>query len=594
MTQTTAPSSQMPSAPTVLIVGAGPTGLMLACELARRGVSFRLIEAAPGPQPGSRGKGIQPRTLEMFDDLGIVDRVLAHGRMAMPMQSTAPDGRVTRGGAVPESLINRPDIPYPASVITPEWRTEEALRLRLADFGGAVEFGTTLTGFEQSDECVSATLVKDGAAETVTAQWLVGCDGGHSTVRIHAGIGFEGETREEVRMIVADVQVDGLDRDAWHLWPHTEGLVSLCPLPSTQAFQCQATIAPGQDPTLSLANMQAILQRRTGRTDIRLHDPSWTSLWRANVRLADRYRDHHVFLAGDAAHIHSPAGGQGMNTGIQDSANLGWKLAAVANGASPALLDTYEAERRPVAAHVLALSDARLKQVIDHHDMPTRRDASTIQLDVGYRGSALASDDRDDTAMLRAGDRAPDATRLTTTDGERRLFDLTRGGRFTLLSFGDTPAVDAPTSDLKTLHVVGHPADPDDITDTEGHLADAYGPTDHTLVLIRPDGYIALISDAGDTTTVSHYLATICQAHWSALGVDGGARCRRCTRGATGLPPPPRTPDRPPPASPTAGGGRGLTPSPSEAGSGQRPAPGGSRPARAGALNTAPDTPAPG
>ena len=129
---------------TVLIVGAGPTGLTLALELARRGVSFRLIEAAPGPQPGSRGKGIQPRTLEVFDDLGIVDRVLANGRMAMPIRSTAPDGRVTLGGAEPETLRDRPDIPYTTSLITPEWRTEEALRLRLAELGGAVEFGTAL------------------------------------------------------------------------------------------------------------------------------------------------------------------------------------------------------------------------------------------------------------------------------------------------------------------------------------------------------------------------------------------------------------------------------------------------------------------
>ena len=182
---------------TVLIIGAGPTGLTLACELARSGVPSRVIEAAPGPQPGSRGKGVQPRSLEVFEDLGLVDRVLAHGRLAMPMRSTAADGRVTLGGAVPESLLNRPDIPYPASLITPEWRIEEALRLRLAELGGAVEFGTALAGFEQSGEGVSATVVRDGATESITARWLVGCDGGHSVVRKRAGIGFAGETREE-------------------------------------------------------------------------------------------------------------------------------------------------------------------------------------------------------------------------------------------------------------------------------------------------------------------------------------------------------------------------------------------------------------
>lgn len=491
----------------MLIVGAGPTGLTLACELARSGVSFRLIEAAPGPQPGSRGKGIQPRTLEVFDDLGIVDRVIENGRMAMPIRQVAPDGQVTLGGA--ETFEGRPDIPYAASLITPEWRIEEALRLRLAELGGAVEFGTSLGSFVQSDEGVSAVIVKGGEAETVTARWLVGCDGGHSIVRKQAGIAFEGETREEVRMIVADVEVDGLDRDAWHMWRHEEGLVGLCPLPSTNVFQYQAGIAPGQDPGLSLANMQAILARRSGRIDIRLHEPEWSSLWRANIRLVDRYREGRVFLAGDAAHIHSPAGGQGMNTGIQDAHNLGWKLAAFAKGASPALLDSYETERRPVAAGVLALSNARLEQALEKKGIPTRRDATTMQLGVGYRGSALARDDRDETALLRAGDRAPDATKLTTVNGERRLFDLTRGGRFTLLGFGATPAAFASPFDLRTLHVVRRPTGPDDIADTEGHLASAYGAADRTLVLIRPDGHVALISDAGDISAVSDYLAAI-------------------------------------------------------------------------------------
>jgi 2-polyprenyl-6-methoxyphenol hydroxylase-like FAD-dependent oxidoreductase len=495
---------------TVLIVGAGPTGLTLACELARRSVPFRLIEAAPGPQPGSRGKGIQPRTLEVFGDLGIVDRVIANGRMAMPIRSTAPDGQVTLGGAEPESLRNRPDIPYTTSLITPEWRIEEALRLRLAELGGTVEFGTAFSSFEQSDEGVSAAVVTGGEAETVTARWLVGCDGGRSIVRKLAGIAFEGETREAVRLIVADVELDGLDRDAWHSWRHEEGEVNLCPLPSTKSFQYYAALAPGQDPELSLANMQAILERRSRRTDIRLHEPEWSSLWRANMRLADRYREGRVFLAGDAAHIHSPAGGQGMNTGIQDAYNLGWKIAAVAKGAPPGLLDSYETERRPVAAGVIALSNARLlKQTIEQQGLPTRRDASTIQLDVGYRGSVLARDDRDETAPLRAGDRAPDATKLMTVEGERRLFDLTSGGRFTLLRFGAALAVERSPSDLKTLHVVGEPTGPDDIADTEGHLACAYGADDRTLVLIRPDGYVALISDSGDVSAVSDYLGAI-------------------------------------------------------------------------------------
>ena len=488
----------------VLIVGAGPTGLTLACELARRNITFRLIEAVAGPQPGSRGKGIQPRSLEVFDNLGIAERVIANGRMGMPMHSASPDGKVTVSNNEP--LPQRPDVPYRASLITPEWRIEEALRLRLAELGGAVEFGTALVSFEQSDEGVSALVLKGTESEIVTSRWLVGCDGGHSVVRKQAGIAFEGETREEVRMIVADVEVDGLGRDLWHIWSHEEGVVALCPLPSTNAFQYQAGVAPGQDPELSLANMQAILQQRSGRTDIRIHEPEWSSLWRANVRIVDHYRRGRVFLAGDAAHIHSPAGGQGMNTGIQDAHNLGWKLAAVVKGVSPVLLDSYEAERRPIALGVLALSNALLKQSIEQKGFPTNRNAITTQLGINYRGSALARDDRSESAPLRAGDRAPDAIKLRTIEGECRLFDLTRGGRFTLLNFGPETALEVPPRDLRTLHVVPKPTTPNALADTKGHLVNAYGAADRTLVLIRPDGYIGLISDVGDFSSVLEFL----------------------------------------------------------------------------------------
>ncbi|HEY0240459.1 MAG TPA: FAD-dependent monooxygenase, partial [Friedmanniella sp.] len=252
------------------------------------------------------------------------------------------------------------------------------------------------------------------------------------------------------------------------------------------------------------------------RTDIHLHEPEWSSLWRANVRLADRYREGRVLLAGDAAHIHSPAGGQGMNTGIQDAHNMGWKLAAVTDGASPTLLDTYEAERRPVAAAVLALSDARLQQTLDQKGMPLRRDRTTTQLDISYRGSSLAHDDRSDQGgadrdgaeMLRAGDRAPDATRLETTVGERRLSDLTRGGGWTLLDFGRTATTYAAAG-VRNLRVRDQAGAPGDVADLGGQLVGAYGATDTTLVLIRPDGYIGLISDSGDRSAVTAYLDTV-------------------------------------------------------------------------------------
>ncbi|MFC4244419.1 FAD-dependent oxidoreductase [Gryllotalpicola reticulitermitis] len=495
---------------TVLIVGAGPTGLTLAVELARSGVPFRLIDAEPGPHPGSRGKGVQPRTLEIFEDLGIAERVIANGQLAISMNSTGPDGQVKHGGTIPASLANRPDIPYAASLITPQWRVEEALRFRLEELGGAVEYGTTLVGLDQTGDEVAAEIMRKGTTFTVTARWLVGADGGHSVVRKQIGVPFAGETREDVRMVLADLRVSGLSRDAWETWRHPTGLMSLCPLPSTDLFQYAASLAPGAEPRLDLADLQATLEQRTGRTDIRLHDPEWTSVWRANVRLAEHYRVGNVFLAGDAAHIHSPAGGQGMNTGVQDAHNLAWKLAAITNDGAPlGLLDSYEAERRPIATHVLALSNARLATTIQTNAMPVDRDASTIQLDLGYRGSALARDDRDAQGDLRAGDRAPDATGLTTVDGEHRLFDLINGGRFTLLSFGPAPAVEFPRITPRMLQLVTDPARAGEIADTEGTLRAAYGASDRTLVLIRPDGYIGMISDAGDSAAVITYLAAV-------------------------------------------------------------------------------------
>lgn len=508
MSELTGGSSTDAGRTTVLIVGAGPTGLTLAVELARSGVPFRLIDAEPGPHPGSRGKGVQPRTLEIFEDLGISERVIANGQMAIPMNSTGPDGQVRRGGAIPESLAHRPDIPYAASLLTPQWRVEEALRLRLEEFGGAVEYGTALVGLDQTDDEVTAEIVTKGTTVTVAARWLVGADGGHSIVRKQIGVPFVGETREDVRMVLADLPVSGLSRDSWETWAHPTGVMSLCPLPSTDLFQYAATLAPGAEPRLDLAGLQTTLEERTGRTDIRLHDPEWTSVWRANIRLAEHYRVGNVFLTGDAAHIHSPAGGQGMNTGVQDAHNLAWKFAAVISDDSPlALLDSYEAERRPIAAHVLALSNTRLAKTIQTNAMPVDRDASTIQLDIGYRGSTLVWDDRDEHSALRAGDRAPDATGLATADGKHRLFDLTGGGRFTLLSFDPAPAASFPGITPRVLQLVPDPARKGEIADTEGTLRSAYGASDRTLVLIRPDGYIGMISDDGDPAAVKYLAA---------------------------------------------------------------------------------------
>jgi hypothetical protein len=197
-----------------------------------------------------------------------------------------------------------------------------------------------------------------------------------------------------------------------------------------------------------------------------------------------------------------------MNTGIQDAHNLGWKLAAVERDSAPdALIDTYGAERRPVAEGVLALSNARLRQAIEERGTPTRGDANTMQLTVGYRGSALARDDRAADAAVRAGDRVPDVPGLATADGERRLFDLTRGGGWTLLRFGAASAID--TAGVAVLDVVDGPAGIGEVGDPEGGLATAFGVSRGALVLLRPDGYIGAIADGADASPVTGLLATV-------------------------------------------------------------------------------------
>ncbi|KAA2254947.1 FAD-dependent oxidoreductase [Solihabitans fulvus] len=490
----------------VLIVGAGPTGLTLACDLARRGVACRIVERSGSPAVGSRGRGLQPRTQEVFDDLGIIERVRAAG-------GDYPDIRAHRGedvvweGRMIEHREPTPDVPHPNPWMLPQWRTTQLLRDRLAEFGGShVEFGTELTGFEQDADGVLATLVHDGVPELVRVGYLVGADGGHSAVRRTLGVGFEGETFDTHRMLVADVTVDGLSRSHWHVWPETESRtfrVGLCPLPGTDSFQFTAPVHGEATPELTLAALQKTLDAATGRTDITLLDSSWITLFRANIRMVDRYRVGRVFLAGDAAHVHSPAGGQGLNTGVQDAYNLGWKLAAVLAGAPAELLDSYEAERLPVAAAVLGISSTLHHKAVNREPDAHRRDDPALQqLGLTYRGGPLAREERAEPGSVLAGDRAPDAPCLAADGSPLRLFDLFRGPHFTLLAFGSRHA-DA-VAEVAARHpklVRGHVIAPSgDVVDAEGHAGRAYcvAPGTSAVLLIRPDGYIGW---AGDTAT---------------------------------------------------------------------------------------------
>ena len=424
----------------ILIIGAGPAGLTLALDLARRGVAFRLIDGAETPSPGSRGKGIQPRTLEILDDLGIINAILSAG-------AHYPKFRIhlgpfsLRAGSLGTTRQPTASVPYPNIWIVPQSRTEAIMRDRLCALGVQVEFGKALTKFRQ-DECgVQATL---STGETIRPDFLVGCDGGRSTVRKLLGLNLEGEAIDEQSMLVADVEVEGLDRRDWHIWPLTRSsAVGLCPLPATALFQLTAKaerIGPDID---------GALHRATGHRILRV---SWSSIYRPAVRMVNRFRVGRVFLAGDAAHVHPPTGGQGLNTGIQDAYNLGWKLAHVLRGGPDSLLDTYEAERLPIAAAVLGLSK-RLYQT-----RPIRRSEVTDQLALHYRTSPLSVGAP--MGSLHPGDRMPDA-RL---DDGSRLFEHLRGSHATEIVTPDGPRIlvrpDGYIAHIGTKHFAEYAGEP--------------------------------------------------------------------------------------------------------------------------------------
>ncbi|MEU8624301.1 FAD-dependent monooxygenase [Streptomyces sp. NPDC048669] len=454
----------------VLIVGAGPSGLALACDLARRGVPALLVEQAPTLFPGSRGKGIQPRTREVLDDLGVGDAVREHGGPA-PVGMAWQNGERTGEHRMFRVAAATDAEPYGEPWMMPQWRTQEILLARLRELGGDVAFSTALTGLGQDADGVTAQL----ATGPVRASYLVAADGGRSTVRRALGIAMTGETVDPAPMLVADVRVaeDALDRLNWHMLNTDSGFIALCPLPGTADFQLVAQYKDGE-PDTSADGVRAVVAERTHLDAEDVTEVLWASDFRPRAALADRFREGRVFLAGDAAHIHSPAGGQGLNTSVQDAYNLGWKLGQVLNHAAPAaLLDTYEQERRPVAAEVLGLS-TRI------HRGQQERGAATQQLGLGYRGGPLSAGR---AGVLEAGDRAPDGP-----TGDRRLFDVFRGPHFTLLAVGTDAELPEFTGAAVRVHR------------TETY--EAYG---KGLFLVRPDGYIGWAGE--NTDGLAAYLA---------------------------------------------------------------------------------------
>jgi pentachlorophenol monooxygenase len=532
----------------VLIAGAGPVGLTAALELARRGVECRVVDPILRPRHYAKAAGVQPRSLELFEAMGVLDRVLdsaieLKGQIAFIDDHDAEQHEL----ALPD------DVPF-GFISIPQYRLEEILSSELASRGIRVQRGYGLTGFTQESTGVVAVVDgPHGKAET-RAKYLVGCDGAHSAVRKGLDISFEGGAFDEQYML-GDVEVD---------WPIPFGyairimrrtsdgpadMLVCVPLPvelggGRGKRYRMSMLAPaelradghrGGDEALvkgrrpQLHHIQAVVDRLSPFPVV-ARNLRWSSVFRVSHRLAETYRRGRVFLAGDAAHIHPPTGAQGMNTGIQDAHNLAWKLALAVRGeAADALLDSYNAERRPVGEEVVGrtVRSAREGMGSDLKSLSEaiRREA---QLLISYEGSPILSS-RNDACAAGPGERAPDARGLTrvAVTGSFRLFTLIANHHHTCIFYvdEDTPAqaitdlesiaataVDTAHGHLDVLLIAAPGTDVARtalpvIRDGRGEFAAAYHPTNRAALVVRPDGYLGYRSDTAAVDGLDKYLA---------------------------------------------------------------------------------------
>jgi 2-polyprenyl-6-methoxyphenol hydroxylase-like FAD-dependent oxidoreductase len=429
----------------VLVVGAGPTGLALASQLARWGVRFRIIDKRPDRAQESRALAVQPRSLELLQSVGLGERLAARGRTTTRLVLHLDRARPA---AIDLGDINRADTRFPYILLVSQADTEAVLADHLESCGVTIERRVELVAFQQNPNGLTCALRhEDGRDESIRARYLAGCDGAHSTVRKAADIPFEGGAYLQ-NFALGDVEADGpLVPGGINVFALGRGLAVFFPLghPTTwrviaiQGREPRATPARSTDELsmdeLSLPELQAMVDDPT-RGAVRLRDPVWLTRFRLHHRQAARYRDGNVFLAGDAAHIHSPVGAQGMNTGIQDSWNLGWKLALVSRGvANEDILESYNAERWPVGRTLLRATDrvfagveksvtrgscaAALRRLIVRHVIApalSRRRIRAIafhyvsQLGIRYANSPVVTEGTPNLRRgPRAGDRLPDA-----------------------------------------------------------------------------------------------------------------------------------------------------------------------------------------
>ena len=508
----------------VLVVGAGPTGLMMANQLGRRGVRVTIIDRHDGPARETRALGVQARTLEIYSHLGIADEAVALGKRAIGAHLWAR-GRLA--AHVPLGDIGQGLSPYPYLLILGQDDNERLLGEVLRQRGVAIQWNTELAGLAQETDGVRAALKqKDGTSREITAAWVAGCDGAHSAVRDLSGIAFEGAPYEHV-FFVADTRVTGpMAPDEINVYLWRRGFHLFFPMRGTDHWRVVGIVPAalrGKD-DLKLDDVIPSIREEAG-IGLSFQSTSWFSTYRISHRRAARFRDRRCFLLGDAAHIHSPVGAQGMNTGLQDAYNLAWKLALVVSGkASAALLDSYADERIPVArqllsstdrAFALVVSDGKLAQLLRTRLFPKvlalalrferlqRLAFRTIsQIGIQYRAGPLSKTLPGlPRAAPLAGDRFPWLRLKFSPDGSAEdLYQKFDDMKFNLIVIGQSasPTVASGPGDL--LRTLAIPRDPSN--DRELERAKIPSPS---FYLLRPDGHIGLSGVRLEADTVARY-----------------------------------------------------------------------------------------
>ena len=517
----------------VLIVGAGPTGLMLANQLGRRGVGTTIIDRHAGPAVQTRALGVQARTLEIYAKLGLVDRAIELGKRGTGANIWA-DGR--RTARIPLGEAGRDLTPYPFILILGQDDNEWIMGEKLREWNLGVQWNTELTHLDQQADHVRATLKQpDGSSRELKAAWVAGCDGARSAVRELNRIPYPGAPYQHVFFVADTVATGSMVADEVNAYLWRDGFHLFFPMRGKDHWRVVGIVPQllRDKADLSFDDVIPSIAGEAG-PDLSFSACSWFSTYRISHRAASRFRDRRCFLLGDAAHIHSPVGAQGMNTGLQDAYNLGWKLALVTAGrADSALLDSYEAERIPIAERLLNTTDRAFRLVVS--DSPVagvmrtkivariaaramRREAIqkfafrvVSQIGIHYRESALS------VALEKPGHDAPHAgdrfpwLKLAFTVGAsvEDIFEKLGDTRFNLLLIGQPPSDDAlPLGDLLCVHAI--PAD-----GVNAAVLAAARISAPSFYLLRPDGHVGLTGGRVDVASIKRYVT-------ERLRIDGG------------------------------------------------------------------------